>query len=105
MLIAASYDRESSLNPYASGSAAHSRRKAFPTLTAAAAAAAGDVYRIVDYAIVGVRPAANEASANGAFPNIDAASTVEGNGHRHRRRHHNHHRLHHRRPGHLCRQT
>ena len=66
------------LDPYASGSAARSRRKASNAPTAAVAAAAGDAYQIANDATGGVRGAPKAASADGAFPTTAVASVGEG---------------------------
>ena len=76
VLTATSYDRDSPLNHYASGSAAHSRRKASHAPTVAAAAA--NAYHIANGATRGVQAAPKATSADGVAPNTAAASTGEG---------------------------
>ena len=66
MLIAASYDRDSTPDPYTSGYSAHSRRKAFHAPTAAVT---------FNNPIGGARAAPKTAFANGAVPTTAAAST------------------------------
>ena len=79
MLVAVSYDRDSPLDTYASGSAAHSGRKASHAPTAAVTAAAGDAYYVANDATTGVRAAPKAASTDGAVSTTAAASTDEGN--------------------------
>ena len=75
MIIAASHDRDPPLNPYAGGSAAHSRRNASHAPTATVAAAAGDAYHIANDATGGVRAAPKAASGDGAALTTAMAST------------------------------
>ena len=77
MLIAASYDQDSPLDPCASGSAASSRRKASHAPTAAAANAAGDAYPIANDATGIGRATAKVASTDGAVSTTATTSTGE----------------------------
>ena len=78
MLIAASHDRDPPLDPYASGSAAQSLRKASHAPTATVAAVAEDAYQIANDETASVRAAPKAASADGAVSTTAADSTGEG---------------------------